>query len=216
MTPDLALENAYGVTYMIPGHAATQASGPQEMYSYQMYHGSHQVQIAQGDCAFYLQGDQAVLARGPDLITSERFAVVVRGYAPQARTASIAGPMVLPYINGCSIRQVFPPERPGDPTVQLLTMPPHSSEQEHHIHSTVRVVHVLSGSGTCVVGIGGRTSLRQLTPGMSLVLNSMCPHHFETHDEPLVVMPVHVWSSLPAGLESNHPMFNGTHRIHHA
>ena len=41
------------------------------------------------------------------------------------------------------------------------------------------------------------------------VLERMCPHHFETGDQGLVVLPVHVWSSVPSA-EHNHPMFNGT------
>jgi hypothetical protein len=39
----------------------------------------------------------------------------------------------------------------------------------------------------------------------------MCPHHFETpYDEPLVVVPLHIFSATP-GAETMHPMFNGTY-----
>jgi hypothetical protein len=38
----------------------------------------------------------------------------------------------------------------------------------------------------------------------------MAPHHFETENEWLTVLPLHVFSALPGNLESNHPMFNGT------
>jgi hypothetical protein len=41
----------------------------------------------------------------------------------------------------------------------------------------------------------------------------MCPHHFETQNEPLKVLPVHIWSALPGGAEYDHPMFNGTFLI---
>ena len=46
--------------------------------------------------------------------------------------------------------------------------------------------------------------------GKVCILDKMCPHHFETDDKPLVVIPLHVWSSVGPS-ETNHPMFNGTH-----
>ena len=141
---------------------------------------------------------------------SNEFAVFIRGYAPPEKSASLRSRMTLPYVNGCSTRQIFPPERIGDPTLQLLNIPPYSSEQAHHIHSTVRVVHVLAGRGHSVVGMNDASIRTALAPGMMCILDNMCPHHFETDDSKLLVMPVHVWSTAPGGLECVHPMFNGT------
>ena len=57
--------------------------------------------------------------------------------------------------------------------------------------------------------MNGKEYSSALKPGMTCILAPMCPHHFVTGDEPLSVLPVHVWSSTAA--EWNHPMFLGTH-----
>jgi quercetin dioxygenase-like cupin family protein len=91
-------------------------------------------------------------------------------------------------------------------------MPPHTTEQAHHIHSTVRVVYVLSGRGNSVVGIGDQTATHELLPGMVCILEPMCPHHFETNGEPLLCTPLHIFSSTGRH-ELDHPMLHGTHLI---
>ena len=208
------LESLFGVYYFNPGEALIiKSSDDDDMYSYTAYHGSHNIEVERGDCVFYKEDNIAYVTRGPAFINSDEFAVVIRGYAPPDKSSSLISRMILPYVNGCSTRQLFPPERPGDPTMQLLTIPPYSSEQAHHIHSTVRVVYVLEGHGWSIVGTDAESVRKELVPGMTIVLDNMCPHHFETGDKKLLVMPVHVWSALPAGLESNHPMFNGTFMV---
>lgn len=207
------LEALFGVKYLKPGTRSVVQSSADDMYAYTAYHGHHNIDIQQGDCVFVKDSDQVNLWRGPCAIDSNEFAVVVRGYAPPNKSTSLHSRMILPYVNGCSTRQLFPPERGGDPTMQLLTIPPYSSEQAHHIHSTVRVVYVLDGEGWSIVGTDDKHIRQKLVPGMTIVLDNMAPHHFETKSKKLLVMPVHIWSALPAGLESNHPMFNGTFMV---
>lgn len=146
------------------------------------------------------------------MIHSRHMATVIRGYMPEDKTTTIHQGTTLPYVNGCSTKQLFTAERPGDPTLQLLYMPPHTTEQAHHIHSTARVVYVLSGRGTSIVGIDSKIIRQTLVPGMVCVLEPMCPHHFETKDEPLMCIPLHIYSSV-GRQEWNHPMFHGTHLI---
>ncbi len=111
---------------------------------------------------------------------------------------------------GCSTKQIFPPDRPGDPTLQYLFIPPNSAEQAHHLHPTVRVVWVLEGHGTSVVGMDSNTVTEELVPGKVCILEPMCPHHFETpFGEERVVVPFHAFSTVPSA-EANPPMFNGT------
>jgi len=102
--------------------------------------------------------------------------------------------------------------RLGDPTMQLLYMPAGSSEQEEHIHSTVRVVYILDGSGICIHELSKNRKEISITKGDVLILEKMCPHHFVTEEEPLLCSPLHIWSSVGA-MEQNHPMFNGTHLL---
>jgi len=40
----------------------------------------------------------------------------------------------------------------------------------------------------------------------------MCPHHFETGPDPLVCLPLHIFSST-GSRELDHPMVHGTHLI---
>ena len=92
----------------------------------------------------------------------------------------------------------------------MLYIPPFTSEQAHHIHSTSRIVYVLAGKGKSIVGQSKSTKTFDLIPGQVLVLDKMIPHHFSTGKEGLIVLPLHVFSSISQ--EFDHPMFNGTHR----
>lgn len=213
--PDEALEASFGARFFDrESHQVIEAQ-PEDLYFYRVYLGAHEIQVERGDCVYYLAQDRvtAHVRRGPVTLSSPWLATVIRGYMPENKSCGLSTRTTLPYINGCSTRQIFPPERPGDPTLQLLDMPPGSSEQSHHIHSTVRVVYVLSGRGRCITGLDTRKSVRELYPGQTIVLEKMCPHHFETDDERLIVMPLHVYSSI-GQQEFSHPMFNGTYRTH--
>jgi hypothetical protein len=183
------------------------------LYYYRCYLGAHEIAIDRGDCAYWIGDDleSAHLRRGPTKISSQHMATVIRGYMPENKMTSIHQGTTLPYVNGCSTKQLFPPERPGDPTLQLLLMPPHTTEQAHHIHSTSRVVFILRGHGISVVGTPGHTTRQELAPEMGCILEPMCPHHFETGSEPLVCVPLHIYSST-AG-ETDHPMLRGTHFV---
>ncbi len=204
----------FGALYLPPGAREVIFAAEDDPYYYEVYAGTHSIAIQRGDCAFSISHDRksALLTRGPFQLESPSFATLVRGFSPENRTSTITNRTVLPYVNGCSTKQIFPPDRPGDPTFQMLNIPPYSSEQAHHIHSTVRCVYILSGEGRSVVGMDKKTVSSPLTPGTICVLQRMCPHHFETSDSNLVALPVHVWSSTP-GVENQHPMFNGTFRL---
>jgi hypothetical protein len=205
------LDQQYGVQYFPCGGREIVESPEGDLYAYRIYFGSHAVDVLKGDCAFTLTPDllTAEIKRGPAHFQSAHIATVLRGYAPENKSSTIRYGTNLPYVNGCSTRQIFPPERPGDPTFQLLEIPPYSSEQGHHIHSTARVVFVLAGSGHSIVGMPGHFKRTRLSRGMLCILNKMCPHHFETEGEKLVVLPIHIWSST-GSQEFVHPMFDGT------
>ena len=207
------LKDLYGAQYFEPKTNIAVQAREDDLYYYKAFIGTHHIEVEKGDCIYYLSDDKttAFLKRGSETILSKHFAVIIRGYMPENKTSTIIHKTILPYVNGCSTKQVFPPERPGDPTLQILNIPPFSSEQAHHIHATVRVVYVLSGKGRSVVGMGDHTIKEDLFPGKVVLLQKFSPHHFETDDEHLRVLPLHVFSSTP--LESNHPMFTGTHII---
>ncbi|MBI3419112.1 MAG: cupin domain-containing protein [Proteobacteria bacterium] len=207
-------QKKFGVEYYHPGQQVISGSRDGDLYTYTTYIGTYLVNVEKGDCAYTYDGKgMAHVQPGPCKIQSTLITTVIRGYAPALRSTAVGRSTYLPYVNGCSTRQVFTPDRIGDPTLQLLHMPPHSSEQVHHIHSTARVVHVLEGRGRSLVGMEQWVEKQELVPGMSIILHPMCPHHFETDDNSLLVLPLHIFSSPPGGTEFDHPMFNGTHRI---
>jgi len=207
------IQELYGVNYFNSEEQIIFEASDDQSYFFKSYIGSHEILVDRGDCVYFIDEAKktAYLKRGPCQVKSEHCATVIRGFMPADRSCSLEGRTVLPYVNGCSTKQIFEPPRAGDPTLQYLYIPAHSSEQAHHIHSTVRVVYVLSGKGVSVVGMEGKSVSEELTPGKVCILNPMCPHHFETpFGEPLIVVPLHVFSSVPS-LETNHPMFNGTY-----
>nr|VFK37977.1 MAG: hypothetical protein BECKSD772F_GA0070984_101936 [Candidatus Kentron sp. SD]VFK42621.1 MAG: hypothetical protein BECKSD772E_GA0070983_101837 [Candidatus Kentron sp. SD] len=206
------IKKLYKVHYFNPGENTIFEAPKDHSYFFRTFLGQHKVHIEHGDCVYFLSAEKtyAILRRGPCEIESQHCATIVRGFMPADSTCSLAGSPLLPYINGCSTKQIFPPPRIGDPTLQYLHIPPYSTEQTHHVHSTVRVVYTLSGRGNSVVGMKGATIKEELISGKVSILEPMCPHHFETpYGEPLAVIPLHVYSSIPG--ETVHPMFSGTH-----
>lgn len=208
------ISDLFGARYFPKGLVKRAVAQETDLYYYECFIGPHSINVDRGDCVYWIdvRKSTAYLSRGPTRIDSPIFATLIRGYAPENKTSEFHLAATLPYVNGCSTKQIFPPERPGDPSLQFLHMPPFSSEQAHHIHSTVRCVYVLAGTGTSVVGMNKKTASTKLRAGMVCILNRMCPHHFETKDSSLIVLPVHVWSTTP-NVENIHPMFNGTFAV---
>ncbi|KFX10456.1 hypothetical protein KP17_18460 [Pectobacterium parvum] len=209
------IQELYGVRYYQSGDRYKYEAPASQAYYFETYIGEYEINVERGDCVYFISdcNKNASLKRGPCQVSSKHCATIIRGYMPSEVTASLEGTTLLPYVNGCSTKQIFFPPRVGDPTLQLLKIPANSAEQAHHIHSTVRVVYVLSGKGKSIVGMEGKSVEQDLLPGMVCILEPMCPHHFETpYGEPLVVIPLHVYSSTGAQ-ETSHPMFNGTYMM---
>ncbi len=211
---DPIAQDEYLVHYFEPGEIAVFKAPDDHHYYFETYVGKHErIEVPRGGSAVYLSADArtAIRVRGPATITdSEKVCTMLPGFWPPAATKSLDGLTVLPYVNGCSTKQVFPPDRPGDPTLQYLRIPANSAEQAHHIHPTVRVVYTLEGHGTSVVGMEKNTVTEELVPGKVCILEPMCPHHFETpFGKKLIVVPFHVFSTVACS-ERSHPMFDGT------
>jgi mannose-6-phosphate isomerase-like protein (cupin superfamily) len=183
-----------------------------DLYTYTVYTGGHRVPKNPNQSVWWIDGSMVRSQTNYDGVWSPEMAVTIDGYTPWARTSEINHWATLPYIDGCATTQLLPPIRNGDPTWQMLYMHPYSSEQAHHIHSTARIVYVHSGYGECIYGTPENEQTMTLEPGDVLILDKMQPHHFITYENPLVALPLHVWSSVGKE-EFNHPMFNGTHEV---
>ena len=198
----------YKIIHLTSGSYSTKGDN---LYQFEVHVGQQNLKLKHGESAWYYEkrggGIYANTTRNEQNIFSDMCCTIIKGYTPPNRTVEILTTN-LPYINGCSTESLLPPIRLGDPTIQLLYMPPHSSEQEEHIHSTSRVVTVLEGSGVSISHQGEIP----LNRGDVLILDKMVPHHFITHDKYLLCSPLHVWSSV-GQQEQNHPMFNGTHIV---
>lgn len=160
------LEALFGVRYLEPETTAVVESSEDDAYSYVTYLGKHAVKVEKGDTAWTVEdgAKNARVTRGPSEFQSSLWTTVIRGYKTENKTAGLSTATVLPYVNGCSTKQIFPPDRPGDPTLQMLKIPPYSSEQAHHIHSTVRIVYVLEGWGYSKVGMADKHVKKKLVP----------------------------------------------------
>ncbi len=184
-----------------------------DLYQYKVFTGKNKVYLDPKSSYWYVEGNSVVSKTGDkSTLDSTTMCVEIHGYTPETRTSTFSKGTDLPYINGCSAKQLIPPVRPGDPTFQMLYIPANTSEQAHHIHATARVVYVASGKGKSIVGTANKSTTYNLNQGDVIILPKMVPHHFKTENTDLLVLPVHIFSSI-ASEEFNHPMFNGTHRV---
>ena len=202
----------FGAHYFDTDSSTIFESDLNQLYFFKSYIGKHIIDVEKGDSIYYFDKDlnRSIVIKGPIQIESNHLATVIRGYMHPESSISLSGVTTLPYVNGCSTKQLFPPMRLGDPTLQYLRVPPFSKEQKHHIHSTFRVVLILEGKGKSIVGTENKNITTKLKPGTVCIFEPMSPHHFETDTEnPLIAIPLHVFSSV-GSIEKNHPMFNGT------
>ncbi|MBL56692.1 MAG: hypothetical protein CMP61_05850 [Flavobacteriales bacterium] len=202
----------FGAHYFDSKQSDIFESNEDQLYFFRTFIGNHKLQIEKGDCVYYFDEKlkNAIVKKGPCEVSSYHLATILRGYMHPDAVISLQGVTTLPYVNGCSTKQLFSPIRLGDPTLQYLKMPPSSREQEHHIHSTFRVVLILSGRAKSIVGMDNTSIATELKPGSICILEPMCPHHFESYpEESLIAIPLHIFSSVGSS-EKNHPMFNGT------
>lgn len=184
-----------------------------DLYQYKAYIGEHTLLTNPKSSYWYINKNIVGCFTGNHTdFKTNLLCVEIFGYTPEDRTSSYHRYTDLPYINGCSSKQLIPPNRLGDPTLQMLYIPENTSEQEHHIHSTTRIVYVAKGNGFSHVGTKDNFKTTELYPGLVIILDKMVPHHFSTENSDLIVLPLHIFSSI-GNAEHNHPMFNGTHRV---
>ena len=194
-------------------------SDANDLYQYRVYPKGSLLKLSPHSSYWYINEDRVgcfVGQKNADsddqpYVVEDLVCVQILGYTPEERSSTYSRGADLPYVNGCATKQLIAPNRLGDPTWQYLSIPAGSCEQSHHIHSTARVVYVLSGRGTSIVGMPSVQKEYELKPGMVIILPKMTPHHFTAAEDGLVVIPLHIFSST--SLENNHPMFTGTHLV---
>jgi quercetin dioxygenase-like cupin family protein len=178
-----------------------------------------------GATAFVLVAERAIvtvahgaypLARGsyavlPDAAHIEGGSGVVITTAHHRGFFMVGGPVEaggrLRYIDGCTDSVLVAPIRRGDPCVNLLHLPP-GTTQSDHIHPSVRVGLIVAGQGRCV--LSGGDEVEALEPHTIFVLAPNTVHRFETdpHDG-LLLMAWHPDSDI-GPTDDDHPMLNRT------
>lgn len=112
----------------------------------------------------------------------------------------------LVYIDNCSVSQLSPPARLGDPTLQLLVFPP-NVRQASHIHPTLRFGMVVRGRGECRLGNDVRILLES---GDVFFIDERAEHGFSTGQEGMSVVAYHPDSDV-GPTDQEHPMLSRTY-----
>jgi quercetin dioxygenase-like cupin family protein len=126
---------------------------------------------------------------------------------------TVGGPLEksgrLCYIDGCSDSLLIYPPRQGDPSLNALYFPP-GVNQSFHIHPSLRLGTVVSGSGTaCIQSPEGEKEI-PLTPGTVFCIEERELHRFKTGNDSMVVVAFHPdgdWGPT----DHNHSMINRTY-----
>ncbi len=110
----------------------------------------------------------------------------------------------LSYIDGCSDSLLISPVVWGDPCLNLLYLPP-GTTQTAHTHPSCRLGMIASGAGVCKTPAGDI----DLQPGLVFNIAPDALHSFHTSAEPLRVIAWHPDSDFGPE-QRNHPMINRT------
>ena len=110
----------------------------------------------------------------------------------------------LHYIDGCSDTLLIPPTIKGDACLNLLYLPP-GTTQTMHTHPSFRFGMIVDGSGFCDDG----TDPEPLHSGKIFFIAPNGKHRFRTMDEPLRVIAFHPDSDFGPH-HDDHPMINRT------
>jgi hypothetical protein len=112
----------------------------------------------------------------------------------------------LTYIDNCTTTLLVPPARLGDPAFNILYFPP-GIRQTSHIHPSVRLGLVLSGSGHCVKPNAAPMALE---PGMVFCISENEQHCFHSGEQGMSVIAYHPDSEW-GPTDQSHPMLNRTY-----
>lgn len=110
----------------------------------------------------------------------------------------------LKYIDGCYDTLLIAPVIKGDPCLNFLYMP-NGVNQTRHVHPSVRIGIVLSGSGICKTPANDYP----LSEGKIFIMETDCEHSFHTQKNELRILIYHPDSDF-GSTNDNHPIINRT------
>lgn len=109
------------------------------------------------------------------------------------------------YIDNCMSTLLAPPPRKGDPCLNLLTFPA-KTVQTMHIHPTMRLGVVLSGTGICLLGDGQKIPLK---PETAFYIGQSTAHCFHSN-EAMSIIAYHPDTDV-GPTDELHPMLSRTY-----
>jgi quercetin dioxygenase-like cupin family protein len=169
---------------------------------------SGKLQLSMGNDSFTLRAGMYFSLPGIGQIQGDGEAALFQRHGYRG-LFSIGGPVEksgrLTYIDHCTTTLICPPPRDGDPCLNLLSFPA-NLKQSAHIHPTIRLGAVISGSGHCVLA-SGRQALK---PGVAFVIEPNLLHSFESGPDGLNVIAYHP-DSEGGPTDESHPMLNRTY-----
>ena len=151
----------------------------------------------------------------PDAARIEGGAGVVVTTAYHRGLFVVGGPVEttgrLAYIDGCTDSVLVAPVRRGDPCLNLLHLPP-GTTQTDHTHPSLRVGLVVEGRGRCVLAAASEEGEQvvALAPGTVFVLAPDTVHRFETDARDGVLLMAWHPDSDSGPSDDDHPMLNRT------
>jgi len=164
--------------------------------------------LVYGDRIRYLHGGDFFSVIGPAKIISKGVGAISSAYAG---FNVCGGPIEevgkLRYINGCTYTLLVPPVRKGDPCLNHLHFPAHST-QTPHTNPSVRVNVVYHGSGVCLVPEDEKQKV-SLVSGYVFVIKTDTLHSFNTEGESMDVITFHPDSDVGM-TDDDYPMVNRT------
>lgn len=148
---------------------------------------------------FSLPGRATISGTGDGFVATR---VAWRGFFQIGGPAESRGRLA--YIDGCSDSLLIPPVVAGDPCLNLLYLPPGTTQTEH-THPSCRLGMIASGTGWCKTP----TETFRLQPGIVFQIAPHALHSFHTRDDSLRVIAWHPDSNF-GPTNDNHPMINRT------
>lgn len=146
----------------------------------------------------------------PKFILNDKLFVVCRiGYKCQNTLGWVEGQGRLSYIDGCTDSLLIYPPRMGDPSLNLLHFPA-GIAQTRHLHPSIRMGCVISGTGHSEVWANGESVVRPLEVGQIFCLEENELHRFVTEGSHMTVIAWHPdgdWGPT----DHNHTMLNRTY-----
>lgn len=137
------------------------------------------------------------------------FVIVRIGYKAQNVIGWVEEQGRLSYIDGCTDSLLIYPPRMGDPSLNLLHFPA-GIEQTRHLHPSIRIGCVISGSGWSDVWENGQVKSNRLHVGVNFCLSENELHRFRTEGDHMTVIAWHPdgdWGPT----DHNHTMLNRTY-----